>query len=301
MIESDIRHTDALVAEHSIDDILLIGIIIVVDEHLAAYRHIERIFILVNRVIRRFSRNGIVYLKRVAQSVRVGEVDDIGIYTHRHILVEGQTQDLFLRGVKRTVRPIDGKPRRQRLDRVRMSLTGEVTDDNIGVIIGYIVSIGSSLVHRMVLPFQCVLVHKDGPCDRRGHRVTVEVLHIADSDIDRLFVDLAVAHVEVDHQLIVIERPVKIHLGQLTDILYRSGEGAIAQIHHIRRIGYTEDQRLDLIHYIALGCLKLPFVVDGEDLLQDAVVVLLHLLEGQISHQTHLVASRRERTIGAHQ
>ena len=44
------------------------------------------------------------------------------------------------------------------------------------------------------------MVHEGCPGDRRRHRVTVEVLHIADGDIDGLLVDFIVLVEDVDNQ-----------------------------------------------------------------------------------------------------
>ena len=70
-------------------------------------------------------------------------------------------------------------------------------------------------------PLEGVAIDKRGPCDRRSHRVTVQVFHVTHRHIDGLFVHLVVAVEDVDHQLVVIERPIEIEFVQHTFRLNR--------------------------------------------------------------------------------
>ena len=143
------------------------------------------------------------------------------------------------------------------------------------------------------LPFERVLIHIGRPSNGRNHGVTVQVLHIADGDIDSTLVNLTIQHIQIDHEFVAVKRPIEIELGQLAHVMHRC-RGRFVSIGFDRRNRIIQDERYLFVNDRAVRGLEYTLVIDGEDLLVDAIAVLLHLIERQISHQTHLVTYRRD-------
>ena len=144
-------------------------------------------------------------------------------------------------------------------------------------------------------PLEAVAVDEGGPGDRRYHRVAVEVLHVTHGDVNGLFVDLVVAVEDIDHQLVVVERPVEVQFLQETVRLDRCIERAVGHA----LVGQVSDEWNDLVdHLTRSGVDELAFVVTGEALFEYAVRVEELLLEGQVTHQAHLVAGEGDILVG---
>ena len=282
IVKGDIFFTDTLIVIERIDDIIRIGIINrFVEQYLCADRHIERILAFIHTVVGRSCLYLVFDTKRFAQSVFIGQIDHIRIKTYGYIGIKGKRQRYLIRRAYRTARSIDREPLRHRLDGILVTFTG-VVDDMNATCNSHVFSKDSSCGYLFLRPFDSIAIDEGGPCHRRNHRVTVQILHITYGDIDRLFVDFAILHIEVDEQLVVIERPVEVHLSELTDILYRGRLVHIAHIHHISTVGYAEYEWCTGFFRLSI-LLDDTLVVDGEDLLKDTVVVLLCLSEWQIS------------------
>ena len=268
---------------------------------MSANRHIERILAFIHTVVWRFRSHLIVEVERFAQSVFVGQIDDIAVRARCQIGIEGEGDDRFLGRIEGTGTFIHRQPVCEGLDGILMALTGIVDDADGTLDRRHIRTVYCVRRNIPFLPFESVTVHERRPCDRRYHRVAVEVLHVAHGDIHLLLVNLAVTHVDVDHQLIVVKRPIELEFAQLSHILDRCTLGIILEGIDIRAVHETFDERLYFIDDVAFAGLEYALVVDGEDLLKDTALVLFHLAERQVGHQTHLIADRRNGTVGAHQ
>ena len=122
----------------------------------------------------------------------------------------------------------------------------------------------------------------------------MQVLHVTHGDVDGLLVDLAVQHLEVDEQLLLVEGPAEIELTEQPLVAGGSEVTLVGQfIYHFSIYHFLIYERHDFLNLIAVRVPEDALVVDREYLLEHAVGVLLLLLEGQICHQTHLVAYRR--------
>ena len=169
------------------------------------------------------------------------------------------------------------------------ALVGEGDVKMVDVVVGVVILMTE--LHLSVVPFEGVAVNVGGPHDRRRHRVAVEVFHIAHGDVERLLVDFAVCHLEVDEQFVLVESPVEVELSKQAEAGHRGEDGFVgmgADVSHVWLI--LGKQRHLFVHHVAVGVAELALVVDGEDELEHAVGVLLLLFERQICHQSHLIA-----------
>ena len=177
-----------------------------------------------------------------------------------------------------------------------MALTALVDDLCDGVVIRIFHAVSTPYSQLFVCPFETVMIHKSGPSDRRTHRVAVEVLHIAHSDIDRLLVNLAVKHIEVNHQFIAVERPVEVQFGQCPV----TGDRCVLRlICQCRDVAIYEWQYF-VYHLAGSRIFELTTVVDREALFEFAVGVEELLFERQVSDQTHLVSHESDVVIRLH-
>ena len=128
--------------------------------------------------------------------------------------------------------------------------------------------------------------------------VAVEVLHVAHGDEDVVLVDFAVEHIDVDEQLVLVEAPVEVHLGQ--QAAFTHGGNVLVGC----ELGVEDwefrcgDEGLDLLDDGAVGGAEYLAVVDREVLFHNAVAVLDLFAEGQPSHQAHLVAVGGDVVVG---
>ena len=149
-------------------------------------------------------------------------------------------------------------------------------------------------------PLERIAVHKSHPAHGRGHRVAVEILDVTHGEVDGLLVDLAVLHVEVDEQLVLVERPVEMHLRQHPAIACRRVRTLVSHLRnpvfvHRQTVHQTvRDERHLLGNDMAVAVAALALVVGAEDEFDDAVVVFHTLFERQVTEQTHLIARRGE-------
>ena len=128
-----------------------------------------------------------------------------------------------------------------------MSATGLIDDIYVvREIIGRVVIGGYT--QGPLVPLERVTIDERYPAHRRCHRVAVQVLYVTHGHIDRLFIDLAVRHIEVDQQLIAVERPIEVHLRQLTVIPRRSIGYFVRKV---LTVG-GQNQRNNLVHDIAV-------------------------------------------------
>ena len=90
---------------------------------------------------------------------------------------------------------------------------------------------GGTVVEHLVdafgVPDEGVLVDIHLPHDGADGAVAVHVLDIANSEIDVVLVDFAVGHVDVNQQLVIVERPVEINLRQQVALAYRRMDVAV--------------------------------------------------------------------------
>ena len=117
----------------------------------------------------------------------------------------------------------------------------------------------------------------------------MQVFYIADGDVHRLLVDLAVGHIEVDEQFVIIECPIEVQFGQFAVVADRRIVGFVS-------IGIDigcYHKRNDFIHHLAVGVFEDALVIDGEDRFHDAGSVEFELLERQVGYQPHLIAHER--------
>ena len=119
-------------------------------------------------------------------------------------------------------------------------------------------------MHVGFSPFEVVTIDVREPCDRRRHRVAVEILHVTDGDVDALFVDLAVIHSEVDHQLIVVKRPVEMQRSEQSGACDGSVDGLVRKGRYAR-CAVLQNQRHGFVDDVTVRVFEDTSVVDGED------------------------------------
>ena len=110
LVEIDVRHSDALIAEEGDDAVVAVRIVGVAYLHFAADRHIERVLMLIGFAVRTDGFDGVLDTQRIQQSVFVREVDDIGVHAYRYIAREGEAKRFLLHRIHATGRAVDGQP-----------------------------------------------------------------------------------------------------------------------------------------------------------------------------------------------
>ena len=215
-------------------------------------------------------------------------------------MVDGEAHRDNLLRVDAAVALVNGEPVGQAVDGVLMASAADVL--NVG---RELEVVDRSLVqggfHMVYTPEKDILVHIHLPHGGTHGAVAVEVLDVAHGDVDVVLVDFAILHIEVDEQLVVVEAPVEVHLGQQAtlahwcDVLV-GGEEGVEGVEARRQC-----QGLNLFHHGTVGGTEYLAVVDGEVLFHDAVAVLHLFAEGQPGHEAHLVAVGGEVIVGFHQ
>ena len=235
-------------------------------------------------------------LQRFGKTVFIGKVDDFRVNTHSQILVDGEDEILCLLRIDAAVCLIHIQPVGQAVNGVLMAATADIRDlhGNFRIAVCPLIE---NLIDSIAIPQQDVLVDKDLPHRRVDGAIAVEVLHIAHRDIDIVLVDLAVLHVEIDKQFVVIETPVEVHLRQHVTFAYRRVVTRVAHSNQCQRVG-GDNQRLHLFHHCSIAEREDALVVDGENLFHNAVETLFLFRERQQGHKTHFVAHWRKVVVG---
>ena len=92
-------------------------------------------------------------------------------------------------------------------------------------------------------------------------------------------------------QFVVVERPVEVEVGKFAQIADRRVVGTICHLLNRQGLLIGEDERHDLVDDVPCCVAEDTLVVRTEDEFEYAVRITPLLLEGQIRHQSHLVAN----------
>ena len=202
-----------VVAQHGYHHVFGVTVVCAVNHHLSTQRHLASVAAGVVVVP---GAEGLDFdhdFQRFAEAVLIGEIDDFGVDADGQVMVDGETQADGLLRVDAAVGLADAHPAGQTLDGELVSASADVLDvgRKFEVVDHRLVE---DALQTVLAPQQHVLVHIHLPHGGAHGAVAVEVLDVAYGDEDVVLVDFAVEHVDVDEQLVLVEAPVEVHLGQ---------------------------------------------------------------------------------------
>ena len=209
------------------------------------------------------------------------------MYTGFEQLRDGEYNRLLLLGLEGTLSRRDGEPLGQAVNRILARHTGLVGDNDRHLHFGRRLIIHRYLQHALV-PSDAIEIRIDSPCDRRRESVTVEVLYIAYGKVHRAFVDLTRLCLDINQQFGFLIRPVERQVGEQSSVANRRVVMLVGL-----RSEIVHEQRLDLIHCIAVGIAEDALVIGRVHLLHHARGVTFDPRESEQIDQTHLFAVRR--------
>ena len=219
LFEGDVASPYNLVVDNSRDNILGIGVVDAVQNHLTPEGHLTVESVEVKHRPWALGFYLDIDFQRFGQSVFIGKIDDFGVGANGDVLVQNHLQGEGFLGLDAAVRLVYSQPVGLAVDVVLVAFAAYVSDLN-GNNVVLRRSVGKHLVNAVGVPDKGVLVDIHLPHDGVYRAVAIQVLDIADGEIDVVLVDFAVEHVDIDHEFVIVERPVEVNLGQQVAFAY---------------------------------------------------------------------------------
>ena len=135
------------------------------------------------------------------------------------------------------------------------------------------------------VPYDTIEVGINGPHNRRGQAVTVDIFYITHGEVHGSLVYLARLRFDINHKVRELVVPGKGQTCQLPPIADRC---TIAFVGLCAKVTY--DEGLYFLHHIAVGIAEDASVIGREDQFHDISGVALELREAEQVDQSHFLA-----------